>query len=420
MARKKKPAPRSEDLLTRLRERDKMLAQRREAEEARRQAGASSRPVLTPQQEMAREQAEREAARLRASRAETQQLIDAAVNRPWDLERVKSEIRERRSAGVIAAQQASKTAKGEMFPLTERTAAADVQSMMTAERSGVEYTRTGRMARSASFPMREESARAKRAESAIRKRGEEVTPEAVEAELQRGDVPSRYAAERVAPFFKDSQVRPERAEVVSRQQVEVYTCDCGKTIERGKTPVCLCKVSAGKVFETREAMRKRARRQKNRAAANQAVVTAQNATEAALKASLAVEREAVRGRGARPALLTEEREMSRIAQRSGYEILREQFEKTALKADILERKLREDEEAGKLPIGVRDNLRRSIAKLRKKANELRDMAESQKRYGTEAQAFKLSGIESYLGIGSLVVAGLGLFLVYRTFQAPTA
>lgn len=237
---------------------------------------------------------------------------------------------------------------------------------------------------------------------------------------KRRDAPSPHAVLQPQPLFRDSMIRRERPEIVSREKVQVYTCDCGKTIDRTQKPTCLCRVSAAKIFETREQTRRRTRRQRDRGAANQAIVTAHNETEAALKAALSVEREAVKGRGARPALLTEEREMSRIAQQSGAAILREQFERTARKADILEAKLREDEEAGRLPIGVRDNLRRDIAKLRKKANELREMSDSQRRYGTEAQAFKLSGGEWGLGIGSLVVAGLGIFLVYRTFQAPVA
>lgn len=344
----------------------------------------------------------------------------------WEaaLERVRAMTPSQRYEAGGAMREDARTERVDIFnPMSEESVyrrGERASGQAASERSGVQYARSGRVARTQSFPRQEETGRTIAAKAAIAKRGEEVTDEALEYELQKTDVPSAKANPNPAPFWKDSQVRPERPEVVSRQQVQVYTCDCGKTIDRAQNPVCLCKVSSGKLFETREQTRRRARRQQDRAAANQAVVTAYNETEANLKASLSVQREAVKGQGARPALLTEDREMARIAQRSGYEILREQFEKAALKADILESKLREDEEAGKLPIGVRENLRRSIAKIRKKANELREMAESQKRYGTEAQVFKLSGADIGLGLGSLVVAGLGLFLVYRTFQAPTA
>jgi hypothetical protein len=291
-----------------------------------------------------------------------------------------------------------------------------------SERSGVEYARTGRVARSQSFPQREESGRVKEAIRVLKQRGGEgyePSDEEIEYELMKTDKPSRFAEERPKPFFKDSMIKRERAEVVSREAMKTYECECGKIIDRDQTPTCLCKVRSGDLFERGVKGRKQQRRSKDRAAAGEVKVRAHNATEAALKAKLAVAQPDVRGRGGREALLTEGRAMERVEQRSAASILREQFEKTALRADALERKL--NEEGGKLNLSQRDALRRDIAKLRRKANDLRDMADSQKRYGSESQAFKLGGMGDNTGWMAAGLIAIGAFALYRMFQrTPTA
>lgn len=322
-----------------------------------------------------------------------------------------------------------------LFETTEpRFTAEQIFAPEEARRSSVEVQRTGRMARSASFPMREESGRLKEAVRFLKKTEfkddeeaqsmsteefAEAYPVEVEMQLQRGDKPSAKAELRPRPFFRDSMIKRERAEVVSREPLKNYECECGKMLDRDQTPLCLCKVRAGSIFEKGVKTRKKQRRSKDRAAATEVKVRAHNATEAALKAKLAVAQPDVRGRGGREALLTPGREMSRVSPQAIDATIRARFEQTAQRADMLERKLRDAEE-GRLSLnsGQRDALRRDIAKLRKKANELRDIADSQRRYGSESQAFKLGGLEDNMGWIAVGLIGLGAFAIYRSFQRP--
>ena len=322
-----------------------------------------------------------------------------------------------------------------------------------SRRSGVEAPRSGRMARSSTFLMKEESGRTIAAKAAIARRGEEVTDEAVEYELQRTDVPSAKAALNPAPFWKDSQVRPERTTFLSKEKVRVYECGCGRIVDRNVMPQCICKVStrvSGRQIaahnrqnakleaelrqledpsvpeSTKQAIRElRARREgRETAEARQRFVRAKNDREAGLKAGLSVSREAVKGRGARPALLTEDRTLSPVdphaATKQAMQTFYERRDKFRSKITELQAKLDADAADRRLPYGARQHIEKSVKDLRRKAEEIDRSLERMEKEHPEGAVFRLGGIDIGLGLGSAIVAGIGLFLVYRTFQAPTA